>query len=410
MSRALVGWRKKSSVAVVAILSTWGSGALAEPYRLVQGDRVEITQVGQGDPSVVVIDLDGKVRLADVGGVTLFGLDMDAAEAEIEAAIESAGLFVDPSVTVSVIEYAPIVVAGDVSAPGRFPFFPGMTIGSALGVSGGSQTKGISKYEVDRARAEVEGQLRATNLDIAANTVRVARLEAFLADAETVTISPEQLAAIPVPASVPLDQLLATELDILVNARGRATDLLALWAEEISTIEAQQKVFAERIAVAEDVIANAAEELATAKDLQERGLQTASRLSTAEQREADARARALELEAARIAAARSIADAERQRTQFERTRREEALSQLQAARIELDSLRLAYGKMLEQQGILAGGSMGTMLSSDAVEVKFRLTSPREGRPGDITLSADTPLLPGDTLFVEIGVASLDVDG
>lgn len=384
------------------------SQAARAPYRLLAGDTVEIRYMGAGDPVTARVDLDGRVRLVDIGGIEVAGLTLDETETAIEAALAEAGLFVDPRASVSILSYAPVVVAGDVMSPGRFDYLPQMTVATALGLSGGSHAAGISSLELSRARAEVKGQLQSLNLEISEAAAEITRLEAQLADAAP---GPLQMAAdlraqIPAPDPARLDRLLASEVRILDNARSRAADMLGLWDREIETLQQQDDLYAKRIRVQEEIVANAAEDLANAQKLKDRGLQTAAAMSRAEQLDADARARALELESAQIAVTRAIAESRRQRTQFLHAKREDALAALRAARARLDDASLRYGRALEQQAILSGGNMASLLASETLEVQFSLQSPRPGRPGDAPITPETPLLPGDTLLVRVGVARL----
>lgn len=386
------------AVAVVAPVA-----ALAEPYTLVPGDRIEITYANQGESLQTSVDIDGDIRLPDLGGLAVAGLTLDDIETRIESQSSQSGLLLDPRVSVAIVEYAPIIVAGDVANPGRFDFQPGMTIGSALALSGGSRVAGSTRLDVERARTETEGQLRSLNLDIASKAVQIARLEATLTWADTVALSPELLARIPNPNSVDLETLIGLSIEIQKNQEARNRELLYFWEEEIETIEAQLTLFNQRIQLQEEIVASTAEDLAVARDLQERGLQTAARLSSAEQRDADARNRALELETARIAATRSISDARRARANFLALRQEENLLALQQARVDIDALQVRYARTLEQLAVLTGGSAGSMMDSSALELQYSLFSPRADRADITDLSPTTRLLPGDTVFVSVQI-------
>lgn len=392
------------------LLFALGSPAVSEAYALVPGDRIEITHSGMEAPDVLQVDLNGEIRIVDVGGISVGGLGLDEAEKAIADAVSHAGLFVDPRVSITIEDYAPVVVAGDVAAPGRFDYVPGMTIGAALAMSGGSQTTGISRYEIERAKADLDGALRTLNLAIAREALRIARYQAQIAGNDAVKPEAALIADIPSPGALDLDAMLANEDAILQNTRGRAAELLLFWKTEIETLERQVDLLGKRISVQEEITAATAQDLATARNLQERGLQTASRLSIVEQREADARSRALELESARIAALRGIADARRQRAQFLRGERETALAGLRDAAIAQTDAKLRHGKALTQLSIISGGNLGQIVAAETISLHFSLQSPRAGRPGDMALELDTPLLPGDTLFVTVEIADPEADG
>ncbi|WP_432256649.1 polysaccharide biosynthesis/export family protein [Limimaricola sp. AA108-03] len=395
--------------AIMLAVALVGAPLQAAPYRLIAGDRIEIAHAGMEAPVQLTVDTDGQVRLAEIGGIDVIGLTLDEVEAEIAARVGAAGLYVDARVNVVVADYAPVVVTGDVAAPGRYDYLPGMTVAVALATSGGSETLGLSQLDLARARADAKSLLETLNLDIAGAAARLARLEAALGEAPLETLTPEAVRGqVPSPGAAPLQALVETERALLRAERERAEMLMTSWEEEIRTIEAQKQLFDERILLQEEIVANTAEALRNARELQERGLQTTASLSSAEERASDAQARALELETAQIAATRAISDARRARAQFLADRERTNLADLQAGRIEIDGLRLRHARALEQLALLSGGGAGALLDATTVELGYRLLSPRPGRDEITEIDAQTPLLPGDTLIVTVTSRPLDI--
>lgn len=401
--------RRMRGLAIATMAATVllnGAPAFSSPYQLVAGDRLTLSFTSQGLEQDLSIDIDGEVRLPSIGGVVVAGLSLDEAESLIETRLVDEGSYLSPQITLSVLEYAPVVVSGDVTRPGSFPYVPAMTVGSALALSGGSQAAGVSRMEIDRARVETEGAMQGINLDIAASAVEIARLEAALSGSAEYTLPDQLRQAIPNADSIDLEALIANEAETLTTEAGQRTQLLASWKQEITTIEQQLELFSQRLTVQSEIVAQTSEDLATAESLQERGLQTASRLSSVEQREADARARVLEIESARLAATQALGDAKRAQSQFLANERETNLRRLQEARIALASNQLRYARQLEHLSILTGGNMGSLLMSDAIDVTFQIVSPRADR-GDLgTVTPETRLLPGDMLMVSIEAATL----
>lgn len=395
--------------AIVVSMLLCGS-ASAESYRLISGDRIEVTMFGQTMPSVSVIDIDGQAKLGDLGRVSVAGLTLDEAEAAFEDSISSAGLYTNPSVQISVVEYAPVTVSGDVNQPGRFAFQPGMTVAAALGLSGGSQIKGVSRLDLERLKVEYESQVRTGNATIASWIVKAARVTAQLNSAETFALSDAELASLPNKDGVGLTDLIAAETAIFENQKARERDLLLLWDQEIDRLAEQDRLYGERIKVQEEIVATLTAELEQAQTLRDRGLQTASRLSGVEQREADARARALELEAGRIGATRALAEAQRQRTTFLSVRQEDALSDLLEIRLSLETARASYARAVAQLAAVSGGNVGSLLDDQIMSVKFTILSPRSDRTGKQDIGSDTVLLPGDTLMVTVAAESADNNG
>ena len=207
-----------------------------------------------------------------------------------------------------------------------------------------------------------------------------------------------------------MDDLIAAETAIFENQKARERDLLLLWDQEIARLAEQDRLYGERIKVQEEIVATLTAELEQAQTLRDRGLQTASRLSTVEQREADARARALELEAGRIGATRALAEAQRQRTTFLSLRQETALSGLLEIRLSLETARASYARAIAQLAAVSGGNVGSLLDDQIMSIKFTILSPRSDRMGKQDVSPDTVLLPGDTLMVTVAAENTENNG
>lgn len=371
--------------------------AAADPYRLVQGDRVEVMHSGLGTPKVVEVDADGDLRLTDLGGVAVAGMTLDEAQATLAERMKSLQLYVDPRVSLAMAQYAPVIVSGDVQQPGQVVFVPGMTAAAVMAMAGGTQLSGLTRSEIARARTEAEAGMRTANLDLAWASVRLARFRATL-DGSALELSPAARATIPNPDAADVDTLLASEQAILKTLRDRDTEMEAFWSREIETITAQLELFDGRIAVQQGIVASAAEALESARQLTERGLQTNARFQIAEQRDADARSKVLELESAKIAAARAIADAERGRAAYRAQTAQDAQAGENEMLVALENARVRHAKFAAQAAVLGGDTLGT----EAAVVRYSLISQRAGR-GASDIAETTPILPGDVVTVDVSV-------
>lgn len=392
------GLRLLSFLGIAAFASVAG----AQEYRLAPGDTVEVRRSGEEEEVSAVVDANGQIRLVDVGGITVEDLTLDEAEAMVEEELIAQGFFVDPEVSLMLVSYAPVIVAGDVLNPGVVDFYPGMTVSSALAMAGGSQVQGLTRTEILRLRSMVENDMKVANLNLARAVADLAYHQAVLSeDAAPVTIEAAQGQAVPAPGLVDLDAMVAERQAELDALRERTETLLTFWDSEIATIENQRENYDARIVVQEEIVDSAADALASARQLSERGLQTASNLSAAETREADARSKVLELEAAKINATRAIASAERERIQYLAAQRQSALDGVKDAREQIALQTIAYGEAVEQVAILSNGSAAAIVASQIVGLDFEIQSRRREAGAEGEISMTTPILPGDTLLVAI---------
>mgnify|MGYP004450950685 FL=1 len=393
-----IGLRLLSFLGIVAFASV----AAAQDYRLAPGDVVEVRRSGAEEEVSAVVDANGQIRLVDVGGITVADLTLDEAESMVEAELVAQGFFVDPDVSLMLVSYAPVIVAGDVLNPGMVEFFPGMTVSSALAMAGGSQVQGLTRTEILRLRSMVENDMKVANLNLAKAVADLAYHQARLAEGDApVSVDSALMQGVPAPGLVNFEELVSERQAQLDALRERTRTLLEFWESEIATIENQRANFDARISVQDEIVASTADALAAARQLSERGLQTASNLSAAEQREADARSKVLELEAAKINATRAIASAQRERVQYLATQRQDALDGINEAREQIALQTISYSEAVEQVSILSSGSAAAVVASQIVGLDFEIQSRRRDSGTGEEISMSTPILPGDTLLVAI---------
>ncbi|MEA3381934.1 MAG: polysaccharide biosynthesis/export family protein [Pseudomonadota bacterium] len=106
-------------------------------YQLGSGDRINISVFGQDDLSV-------EIRLPDVGTINYPFLGelklVGMTAAEVESLIYEGLLgdyLVNPSVSVSIVEYRPFFIDGEVKRPGGYPYQPGLSVNKAAALAGG---------------------------------------------------------------------------------------------------------------------------------------------------------------------------------------------------------------------------------------------------------------------------------
>lgn len=138
-----------------------------EGYKLGTGDVISIRVYGEDDLT------REKVRLNDSGTLTLpFGdlvaHGLTAKELEKTIADGLRGKFlVNPRVSVSIEEYRPFFIYGQVEKPGGYPYQPGLNIRKAVSIAGGfkeraSMNKIFVVRENDKTSTPTKVDLNAT--------------------------------------------------------------------------------------------------------------------------------------------------------------------------------------------------------------------------------------------------------
>jgi polysaccharide export outer membrane protein len=116
-------------------------------YMLGPGDQVRIITFGEEAlTGEFRVNDSGNIALPLVGAVRASGLTSTELETSVAAALRRGNLVREPSVAVEVIAYRPVYVLGEVNKPGQYPYQPGMTVVTAVAVSGGFTYRAIEDY------------------------------------------------------------------------------------------------------------------------------------------------------------------------------------------------------------------------------------------------------------------------
>ncbi len=130
--------------------------ALAQPidsnYRLGPGDQIIITVFGEEDLSMDFrLNDSGRLNYPLLGEIEVEGLTVAELEQLITRGLKGTYLL-NPAVTVSIAEYRPFFVNGEVRQPGGIPYQPNLTVERAIALGGGfTERASRNKIEVIRA-------------------------------------------------------------------------------------------------------------------------------------------------------------------------------------------------------------------------------------------------------------------
>jgi len=106
-------------------------------YKMGAGDLISISIYDEPDLSLEVrIGLSGQISFPLLGEVEVSGLSPKVLEQKLTSGLKGPYL-IDPSVTVSIVEYRPFYITGEVEKPGSYAFHPGLTVDKAITISGG---------------------------------------------------------------------------------------------------------------------------------------------------------------------------------------------------------------------------------------------------------------------------------
>lgn len=106
-------------------------------YRLGTGDRIRILVFNEEDLSVEAVLTDaGTISYPFLGEIKIAKMTVGELAEYLTQRLKGPYL-VDPKVSVSVVEYRPFYIYGEVGKPGSYPYQPGLTVQRAVAIAGG---------------------------------------------------------------------------------------------------------------------------------------------------------------------------------------------------------------------------------------------------------------------------------
>lgn len=388
--------------------------AVADEYRLGIGDTLAFNVTGiVGLERRMTIGLGGKISVPLVGELKAEGATVSDLLAQIRAVLptktytlrptdgrETITVIASDEILLSVAEYRPIYVKGDVAKPGEQGFRAGMTVRQAIALAGG--------YDVLRFRIEnpvfttydLLAEYRSLWLDRARYVARVEWNSKALGHKPDLPVEPvgRDLLSDRSRASAAHAEIDLLEAKKVTYERSReaAQGLVKAIGDEIKTLERQLKTEEENAKFD-------AEESERIGDLFRRGTVPATRLSEVRRLMLLSATRVLQVAAQLEASRRGLLNAQRELRRSEDDRRTELATGLQETGAELRRLspridavwdKLRYVTALRSQ-LAEGGSGG----------ERQLSLVRRGTDGSFTVAAseDDPLRPGDVVEVRMTV-------
>lgn len=375
----------------LAFLSSRAAAQTADgQYKVGTGDVLSIVVYGDealsGDYPVAP---DGTIAYPVLGNVSVTGLS----PAEIGGRIGKSLAEYIPGLTVTaaVAQYAPVFLIGDVEKPGQYEYRPGMIAIELVAVGGGVR-RGLGGLENGQLQIIAAQQEYADlALQIYALEARRARLEAEFHNRDHTFPSP---AAGTDPATREARQRIIDGEKTLFDIRKNTlrSEGAALAAQEESYRDEIEQLTAS-IELHQNEIRLLSEDVASTRDLAERGLTAKSNLREVERRLSAAHRDALEL-GSFLARARQSELALRQRRQaLVETRANEAARAIQEADLELARMRTKQRYLLQtmsEAALTAGGPI-------APRIGYKILRSVDGEYQEIEASERSAIMPGDIL-------------
>lgn len=383
------------------ILAGGSFAALGEgqAYRVGANDVLQVTVYGQ--PSLTglyPVDVDGNIGYPIVGNIPVSGLTINEIGEKIAGSLSQhiPGL----TVTATINQYAPVFVVGDVKAPGKYQFRPGMVALELMALGGGAGKAETPALTAGMQLITVQQEYVDLQMQITAMTIRRARFEAELNGTEFNYVLPEQPAASKETAALTQQMLDGEKTVFNVRRNNLAAERQALeaqaasYGDEIETLQQSIKLHDTEIGLLQ-------ENVDSSKSLVDRGLAARSNLRDMERDLSATRRAALEL-ASFLARARQNQLAMQQRiANLDEIRKSEAATALQDIDLNIARMERRSNAQLQTMAEIAKSSGNIASSTLRQKLIFSIGRIVDGSFQDIVADERTEIRPGDILRVEL---------
>ncbi|EXL06358.1 MULTISPECIES: polysaccharide biosynthesis/export family protein [Brucella] len=399
-----IGTHLRATMLSGLILVGGAFGALADgqAYRVGANDVLQVTVYGQ--PSLTglyPVDVDGNIGYPVVGNISVTGLTTNEISEKIAGSLSQhiPGL----TVTATINQYAPVFVVGDVKAPGKYQFRPGMVVLELMALGGGAGKAESPALTAGMQLISAQQEYVDLQMQITAMAIRRARFEAELNGTDFTYTLPDQAAANKETVALTQKMLDGEKTVFNVRRNNLAAERRALeaqaasYGDEIQTLQQSIKLHDTEIGLLQ-------ENVDSSKSLVDRGLAAKSNLRDMERDLSATRRAALEL-ASFLARARQNQLAMEQRiANLEEIRKSEAATNLQDIDLNIARMERRSNTQLQAMAEIAKSSGNISAATLRQKLVFSISRIVNGSFQDIVADESTEIKPGDILRVELDMS------
>ena len=381
-------------------------------YALAPGDLIDLSIVGLPEASTkTIVGVDGTIAVPLVGSVPVAGLSLDEARQKLQSLLPSkefhkrfqdgheSPVFIAPSeITLSIAEYRPFYITGDVSNPGAKPFRPSITVGEAIAVAGGLD---IIRFKLDNPFLQLSDLTADYNrlwVEYASEEAHISRLNTELG----IPSEPLQENHLEVPLAKSLSEEIASQQkqELLVNQQSFEKENAYLKSAAQKEND-RAKILAEQLAREREGSQADAADLERVQGLFSKGAIAITNLSDARRTVLLSSTRVLQTSALLASVEREKGDLDRRLARLSDDRRSQLLHELNQSTIAMATTRanlqsvsekLRYTGMVRSQLVRGGG-----VNSPRVTI----TRVIDGRSSQFTADLQTELRPGDLIDISL---------
>jgi polysaccharide biosynthesis/export protein len=386
-------------------LSAGAVHAMEEIYKVGVGDVLSVTVYGDpGLTGLFPVSTDGAIGYPILGKVDVSGKTAPQIALALQASLDQH--IANLSVAVSVKEYAPTFIVGDVRNPGKYEFRPGMIVLEIFALSGGLRTEDQKTNDAVLQLVNARQDYADLQLQLLAQDIKRARLEAELKDAPfSYDIAAAQLdpaskaaAASVINSEVRLHEF---EMDALKTERNSLLQQKENYAQEIKILESTLKLRENELTLMKG-------QVDASSGLVDKGLVAKSEL-VGRQREVSAANRDLLEAGAYLARARQNENEMDQRIlALDQAQKNNDAKELREVSVDLVRLRKRMTFSLQQIATLSSAAQRAGSIELSAKTDYSAVRAKDGKYHEIALSETDPVQSGDIIRVTVTPGTSDL--
>jgi polysaccharide export outer membrane protein len=406
MRKSLIFW-----IAATGGLALNSSLALCADYRIEKGDTIEFNAAAMPQLKTrSTVGLDGNITLPLIGQIKAADLTIEQLLQTVREKISSKvfrrkaddgrdipTMLSPDEISVSIAEYRPIYVNGDVSQPGERTYRPGLTVRQAIALAGGYDIMRFRTQNPLLDEADFRADYDAQWTKYVQQQATILRLKAELGN--KAEYDHKAMDETPVPASV------ASQITKIADQQLEASN--ALYQKQKAYLEAALKTANDRVATLTQQEQKEKEgadfdtsEVKRVQALYDQKTVPITRLLDAKRAILISATRYLQTIAQRGQSERDRDELKSKLDKLDDERRSEALAKLQTAEVQLATIRTrlqALGDKLLYTGLIRS----QLVRGTGAEPSIIIYREHGGQRTSIKADQSAELMPGDVVDVAL---------
>ncbi len=396
-------------ICLMAVL-TWFpvNSVSASDYRVNVGDVLELSAASIPEfRHRSAVGVDGGISFPLVGAIQARDKSLEEILALVQVRVSQKVLrrrAVDGSehsvvidgdeVSLTIAEYNPIYVKGDVSKPGSYPFRPGLTVRQAIALAGGFDMMRSYVDDPYILAADLRSQYGTLSNEYAREQARIARVQAELGRSVKSPDIPD--------ASLTAREVKGLEVEQLDTRKANFEKEKIYLTDVVKSLSANLVLLEKQLQTEEKRAEIDQEDLSRVESLVSRGMAPVTRLSDTKRLVLLSASRATEVEARAEQVRQRRAEEERNLQKLFDDRRIELLQELQTAKLTLAAAESKLSAVTEKMFIVgaAQSQIGRGGPTAPDLMVYRKAASGEER---LNATEETELRPGDVVEITVPV-------